>query len=200
MTMQSIREISYRKEEHRIVAILLGQEVVLASVEVGIGSSAARLELYVPEAPTTVLDTLVGLAREQHPDRPVALYWEPARTSVPGSSSSTQDESWSFEAYVNRLRQDSVRLPKRAAGPYRCPCCRFFTLESRGDFDICPVCFWEDDGQDDCDADAVRGGPNYELSLTQGRKNYAQSGVARAQDREHVRRPIKEERVDEQRG
>jgi hypothetical protein len=27
-----------------------------------------------------------------------------------------------------------------------------------------PVCFWEDDGQDDHDADLVRGGPNGALS------------------------------------
>ncbi|MEW9527386.1 hypothetical protein [Microbispora sp. NPDC049125] len=31
-----------------------------------------------------------------------------------------------------------------------------------------PVCFWEDDGQDDHDADEVHGGPDFELSLTQG--------------------------------
>ena len=27
-----------------------------------------------------------------------------------------------------------------------CPCCGFRTLASRGDYDLCPVCFWEDDG------------------------------------------------------
>jgi len=34
------------------------------------------------------------------------------------------------------------------------------------------VRFWEDDGQDDHDADEVRGGPNGSLSLTQARANY----------------------------
>ncbi len=28
---------------------------------------------------------------------------------------------------------------------YQCLCCGCKTLESRGKFDICPVCFWEDD-------------------------------------------------------
>jgi hypothetical protein len=37
---------------------------------------------------------------------------------------------------------------------------------------MCPVCWWEDDGQDDRDADEVRGGPNGVLSLTQARANY----------------------------
>jgi Cysteine-rich CPCC len=41
-------------------------------------------------------------------------------------------------------------------GPYACPCCGFLTLDERGGYDICPVCFWEDDGQDHHDAD---GGP-----------------------------------------
>jgi hypothetical protein len=55
---------------------------------------------------------------------------------------------------------------------YRCPCCGCHTLEERGGDEICQVCFWHDDGQDDPDADEVWGGPNYELSLTQARKNY----------------------------
>ncbi|MEU0484055.1 CPCC family cysteine-rich protein [Streptosporangium sp. NPDC006013] len=73
--------------------------------------------------------------------------------------------------------------------PYPCPCCGFLTLEERGMYEICPVCFWEDDGQDDHDADAVRGGPNYELSLTQGRRNFAEFGASRRQDIGAVRDP-----------
>ena len=30
-----------------------------------------------------------------------------------------------------------------------CPCCYYKTLEKRGYYDICPVCEWEDDGNDD---------------------------------------------------
>lgn len=26
-----------------------------------------------------------------------------------------------------------------------CPCCEYFTLEIRGESDICPLCYWEDD-------------------------------------------------------
>jgi hypothetical protein len=28
-----------------------------------------------------------------------------------------------------------------------CPCCGFLTLSQRGEYDICPVCSWEDDGK-----------------------------------------------------
>lgn len=52
---------------------------------------------------------------------------------------------------------------------FTCPGCGFPTISSRGDFEICDVCFWEDDGQDNEDADEVRGGPNGKLSLTENR-------------------------------
>jgi tRNA threonylcarbamoyladenosine biosynthesis protein TsaE len=79
--------------------------------------------------------------------------------------------------YIDRLdRLSVVRGPD--GGPYPCPCCGNVTLPERGAFDICPVCFWEDDGQDDADADIVRGGPNGALSLTDARRNYTSIGAA----------------------
>lgn len=30
---------------------------------------------------------------------------------------------------------------------YKCPCCEYLTLPARGQYDVCPVCFWEDDGK-----------------------------------------------------
>jgi len=77
--------------------------------------------------------------------------------------------------------------------PLRCPCCGFKTLAVRSDYEICPVCFWEDDGQDDADADDVLGGPNGELSLTQGRENYKLFGASAAKDLPHVRAPLPNE-------
>ena len=81
-------------------------------------------------------------------------------------------------------------------GPYACPCCHSITLPERGAFELCPVCFWEDDGQDDHDADEVRGGPNGTLSLTQARANFA---AVRASDRafiDSVRPPRPHERPE----
>src|SRR3954447_19194782 len=31
----------------------------------------------------------------------------------------------------------------------QCPCCGYYTLDSRGSFDICQVCWWEDDDKSD---------------------------------------------------
>ena len=74
-----------------------------------------------------------------------------------------------------------------------CPCCRHLTLVVRSGFEICPVCYWEDDGQDDHDAGIVRGGPNGDLSLTAGRANYFSFGASRRQDLPHVRPPTERE-------
>lgn len=77
---------------------------------------------------------------------------------------------------------------------YRCPCCNFLTLNERGGFEICPVCFWEDDGQDDHDADLVRGGPNGMRSLTDARRNFREYGASAPAFRAHVRQPTEDER------
>ncbi len=87
-----------------------------------------------------------------------------------------------FQEYAARL-DHSVSMPPKEGINYRCPCCGCRTLGERGGFDICPVCLWEDDGQDDEDADVVRGGPNGELSLTQARSNYKEFGAC---DRRHL--------------
>jgi len=55
---------------------------------------------------------------------------------------------------------------------FDCPCCGYRTLADHAGFDICILCWWEDDGQSDTDADEVRGGPNGALSLTAARKNF----------------------------
>ncbi len=78
-------------------------------------------------------------------------------------------------------------------GPYPCPCCGYLTLGERGGYEICSVCFWEDDGQDDHDADEVRGGPNHGLSLTQARRNFAEYGACDERCRQFVRPPTVEE-------
>ncbi|WP_091380332.1 CPCC family cysteine-rich protein [Actinokineospora alba] len=78
-------------------------------------------------------------------------------------------------------------------GPHACPCCGFLTLGERGGYEICSVCFWEDDGQDDHDADSVRGGPNGSLSLTKARRNYATIGACDAKSLRHVRPPTTDE-------
>lgn len=77
---------------------------------------------------------------------------------------------------------------------HACPCCRFLTLDEQGGFELCPVCYWEDDGQDDHDADRVRGGPNGDLSLTQARKNFVIYGAYDECCISSVRDPLESEK------
>ncbi|CDR07482.1 hypothetical protein GCM10022420_004250 [Streptomyces iranensis] len=83
---------------------------------------------------------------------------------------------------------------KAENGPYSCPCCGFVTLDERGNYEICPVCFWEDDGQDDHDADEVRGGPNRGLSLTEARRNFHAMGASDERRTQFVRDALPHER------
>ncbi|MBX9844927.1 MAG: hypothetical protein K2Z80_24260 [Xanthobacteraceae bacterium] len=76
---------------------------------------------------------------------------------------------------------------------YRCPCCRSLTLHGRGGFEMCPVCWWEDDGQDDHDAQVARGGPNGTISLAEARENYRRFGASEALYADRVRKPRPEE-------
>ncbi len=104
-----------------------------------------------------------------------------------------QRRQW-LDWYVEQLDNKSVLLGPAEGVSYRCPCCGYHTLSERGGYDICPVCFWEDDGQDEQDADTVRGGPNGGLSLTQARENYKAFGACDERSVRHVRLPLSEER------
>ena len=77
--------------------------------------------------------------------------------------------------------------------PVSCPCCAKRTLSEPAAYEICPVCFWEDDGQGDHDADVVRGGPNYDLSLTVARENFTRIGAADPRNLSYVRPPTENE-------
>ncbi len=99
---------------------------------------------------------------------------------------------------------------------YTCLCCGYKTLdEKRGSFDICPVCFWEDDmfitptknvdGKIDLsylnlenDADYenyldIPSGANHGLTLRQGRTNYKEFGACDKECLKSVRKPKKSE-------
>lgn len=90
---------------------------------------------------------------------------------------------------------ENVSEPYRSEKTYRCPCCKFKTLHERAGYEICPVCWWEDDGQDDQDADQVRGGPNGTLSLTQARSNYLSCGAYDPTFASRTRKPQDDEKT-----
>lgn len=60
---------------------------------------------------------------------------------------------------------------------HTCPCCGYPTLESRNWYQICPICWWEDDGQDDADADETKD-DGIKDSLSQARENFCKHTIS----------------------
>jgi hypothetical protein len=109
-----------------------------------------------------------------------------ASKDTPSTEELDRRLAW-FDEYWTRVNARPRDLP------LRCPCCGCLTLSKRTVFEICEVCFWEDDGQDDGDADENRGGPNGSLSLTEARANYLRFGACEETMVENVRPPRTEE-------
>ncbi|HVI41567.1 MAG TPA: CPCC family cysteine-rich protein, partial [Anaerovoracaceae bacterium] len=72
---------------------------------------------------------------------------------------------------------------------YRCPCCGYYTFDNKpdGGYDICKVCFWEDDPIQ-LEDPTYEGGAN-KVSLIQAQKNYQEFGACELEMTPHVRRP-----------
>ena len=75
---------------------------------------------------------------------------------------------------------------------YKCPCCGYFTLEEKpGHYEVCPVCFWEDDPKAK-EAPKIAFGAN-QMSLAEARKNYFEIGACEPDALKSVREPTEEE-------
>jgi hypothetical protein len=77
-----------------------------------------------------------------------------------------------FLQYINNLELKSI-FKECNVTEFCCPCCNFPTLPERGAYHICPLCFWEDDGQDEPYHEEVWGGPNGDYSLSEARNNFS---------------------------
>jgi hypothetical protein len=76
---------------------------------------------------------------------------------------------------------------------YPCPCCKNLTLSEPppGTFEVCPVCYWEDDAVQFKDP-TYAGGAN-RMSLEIARSNYQECGVVDKEFLAHVRKPLRDE-------
>lgn len=94
---------------------------------------------------------------------------------------------------------------------YKCLCCGCRTLDSRGEYDICPVCYWEDDAYLIFSEESIKGiyydsepsesdlmdipsGANHGLTLRQGQENYRSFGACVKEMLPYVRKPHKNEK------
>lgn len=76
---------------------------------------------------------------------------------------------------------------------YPCPCCGYFTYDHvpDGSFDVCPVCFWEDDNVQNVEP-SYEGGANG-ISLNNARKNFLKFGAIKKEFIDSVRKPLPDE-------
>lgn len=98
--------------------------------------------------------------------------WSEKWGSLHMSIESIKERRHWFKKHLNHFVEPTGSSGKSQTTRYTCPCCGFPTLHERKLYDSCTVCFWEDDGQDDTEADEVWGGPNGDYSLTDARSNF----------------------------
>ena len=79
---------------------------------------------------------------------------------------------------------------------YPCPCCGYMVFGGPpGSYEICPICFWEDDAVELEFATSEIGGANA-LPLARAQSNYARIGACDPRSGSHVRPPRGDEPRD----
>lgn len=76
---------------------------------------------------------------------------------------------------------------------YKCPCCGYLTFDEapNGTFDICPVCFWEDDLYQKNNPESTIGANK--VSLQEAKNNFLKYGAMEKRFIAHVRKPFDSE-------
>ncbi|QMU70167.1 CPCC family cysteine-rich protein [Streptacidiphilus sp. P02-A3a] len=92
--------------------------------------------------------------------------------------------------------QDNTAHADRTTPCFPCPCCGHLVLESFGSWDICPICFWEDD-LTQMRWPTMPSGAN-STSLVQAQRNYRAFGACDENGRQHCRQPRLDEFIDPQ--
>ncbi len=79
------------------------------------------------------------------------------------------------------------------SGSYPCACCGYRTVSegTRDTYEICPICFWEDDPVQAKDPN-LAGGAN-EPSLRTAQSNFEAIGACERDALKHVRQPTAED-------
>jgi len=120
------------------------------------------------------------LASADGPDDPMASRYEPLLQIALRRS---------FVGVVNSFLERRVRElghETRVEGAVEqlavCPCCGYRSLRERGGYEICRVCFWEDDGANELDCVS---GPNH-MTLREARENFKRLGAVTIGARKHV--------------
>ena len=74
-------------------------------------------------------------------------------------------------AFFDHYSETVNASPGKYGRRFTCPCCGYLTLGGRGAYEICFLCSWEDEGQDDDDADD-ESAANHGMTLNEARLNF----------------------------
>ncbi len=80
-----------------------------------------------------------------------------------------QRRMW-FDDYLARARIGLLPLPRDY---YTCACCGYPTIEEPQTLEVCYLCLWKDNGQDDPHANEYWRGAYYGLTLSAAREHFA---------------------------
>jgi hypothetical protein len=109
------------------------------------------------------------------------------RTSKPASYKAIIELAMS-----NSPKAERQLLPSKN-GKYPCVCCGYLAIDRPAQYDICPICFWEDD---DIQLTFVLSGGANHVSLIDAQKNFMSFGACESRVRNLVRQPSFEETKD----
>ena len=98
---------------------------------------------------------------------------------------SMSDWLWIFRRWMR------VPTPASASRAHPCPCCGCLTIQEPGEYDLCPVCFWEDDPSQSSDPKFAGGANGY--ALESGRLSYRAIGASSRSFLGNVRKPLPSE-------
>jgi len=86
-----------------------------------------------------------------------------------------------------------VTAPPRTRCP--CPCCGYLVFDGGpGSYDVCPICFWEDDAVQL--EFATNGGGANKASLVEAQQNFVSFGACEERSKPDVRRPTEADERD----
>lgn len=142
-----------------------------------------------PAAEMTLADVVRALRAARHDYEAAVAQAERALSTPPASVCWSCGQRLEARPIVGGARPICSPCIEHYRVSGSCPCCGYATLSERSGYEICQVCFWEDDGQDDADAGDVRGGPNGSSSLDDARRHFLSLGASDRIGLAHVRRP-----------
>lgn len=120
------------------------------------------------------------LAHSDQPDDPTSALYNPLLQLA---------LEYSYIGVVNNYLSTQLALPGKEVtvegdvGDMEvCPCCRYRSLETGASYDICGVCFWEDDGTTELHRHS---GPNHQ-TLSDAQRNFRHLGAVTEASRQYV--------------